>query len=698
MAGQSADYSIGQTHSSAISHLPLRLHAHTLHTRPDTTNMATANPRDRNRARGRDDSTHSSLTFSLQALLHRHESYMAEAESDRAAFTATIESLTREKSEMQSANAAMAHENRALVAQLEGVNAAAAESETRVQTLTMQLEEAEGELRRLGVAAARLADLEAQVADMEADQERVMAGVVESEEERRSAVQRWREAESTLRELHDQVDRIECEARKERERHEEVVARLERRRAVERELDGAAGRLKGAAAASELGKTQSGGNVVSRFVRDILADNANLQVGIMELRDLLESSNQEVQSLRDQVLMHQPVQDKQLPTLSEELETKDRSTREYHIHHHYHTPTHSRGRGGSARRKKRRPQSGTVTPRSLSASQLPARHQHQSSASSTSTILSQTSVSIPPSHRWSAQTADASIASSPQSVYRPSSIFDRPEYDEPTSPNSTIFSSPLGVRQRKNSLDQFQSLGGLDELNPNPDPAYPTEASEDQTEQSDDIFVPRLRRPASHDSLLSVAGMDVHTPGRSRAVSRSGLGLPSQPIHIPRRIASPNMTVDSTGPVTATTAVTATAAGRESPKPGERSPRSSLLASVGGETKGSATETPAGSTPSLTSSLGRRMGGWVKGKWGMAAIASAADADPASTNEPQPHPDPEAHSQPRKQRTRDPIPIFRQTGVNQSGPVKGFGPPPRSNRGVRVDRLDEGLLRESLAE
>ena len=223
----------------------------------------------------------SSLTFSLQALLHRHESYMAEAEEDRQSLVDSVDALEREKRAVQAENARIVEENRALLEQLEGLNMSVAESDETVKSLTAMLENTQSELRMLTVAAARAADLEAQIVLMETEQERLQQSLTTVQEDEKSAVQRWKNAQVTLRDLEDQVERIEAEARQERQRHEEVVERMERKRIVERELDNAAGRLKGAAAASG----NPGTNVVSRFVKDILQDNANLQVGIMELRE-----------------------------------------------------------------------------------------------------------------------------------------------------------------------------------------------------------------------------------------------------------------------------------------------------------------------------------------------------------------------------------------------------------------------------
>ncbi|RJE25826.1 hypothetical protein PHISCL_01802 [Aspergillus sclerotialis] len=673
-----------------------------------------------------------SLTFSLQALLHRHESYMAEAEEDRQRFLASIEGLEREKRNALTENARIVEENRGLLEQLDGLNQALAESDAHVKVLTGSLESTEAELRKLTASASRVADLEEQLGMMESEQSKLQETLLSVEEDKKSAVQRWKKAECTLRDLHDQVDKIEKESREERERHAELIQRLERRRAVERELDGAAGRLKGAAAASELGRNQGGTNVVSRFVRDILQDNANLQMGVMELRDMLHSSNQEVQSLRDQILSHQPLAtegdkpEPQLATLSEELDSKEsnRVSQEFHIHHHYHTPNSKKDKGSLGRRgKKRRSLQGSLSSlRSASGTQLSQKSKHQRfpSNSSTSTILSQTSVSIPPapSRRWSSQTpTDASIASSPPSNYRTSSIFDREggfESSQPTSPESTIFSSPIiAGRYSKVPFDQqFQSLNGLeeaelagneqtnqDDLEPSGKTIEPVIAEEMQDSLptgSEDVFMQFARgRSSSHDSLFSVAGMDIHTPTPSRMGSLHS----TLPLQKPRRIISPSLELFSTPPTTSTTTITA---GREPPKAVDRSPQS-ILASVAAGKNHSDTASmlsaESGSTGSTTTtirktpSLSRRMGGWVKGRWGTAPVRSNDSTDVSDSISSSPSVD-------RTKSRPESIPslTFRYPGVNQSGPIRGFRRPPRGPDTVQVEGLDQNLLNESLAE
>lgn len=713
----------------------------------------------------------SSLTFALQALLHRHESYMAEAEADRQRLVESIESLEREKRQVQEENARIVEENRSLLEQLDGLNNAVTESDEHIRSLTLTLENTQAEVRRLTVAASRAADLEAQLVLMETEQSRLEESVSSAREEEKTAVQRWKNAENTLRDLHVQVERIEAEAREERERHEELVQRMERKRTVERELDNAAGRLKGAAAASELGRNSGGTHVVSRFVKDILQDNANLQVGIMELREMLESSNQEVQNLREQVLSHQPLagvgEDSTEPcsstTLSEELESKERERRvsqEFHIHHHYHTPTSTRKDKNSLNRrvKKKRPLLGSpVALHSAMGTHSPRRsmHRSQSSGSSMNTILSHTSVSIPPqsSRRWSLQSPPAdSLASSPQSAIRTSSIFDRverSEYSRPTSPESTVFSSPIMDARNSKGFDMpFRPLAGLDdpphentsglfsedqydcpaylELDDGmtthsaiPEESEPSSciytqslADDEARSATEDAFpfqmpYSPLRKSTSHDSLFSIAGMDIHTP--SNRHSRIGKWHPG--MHIPQRIISPSVELVSTPPVVSAPIITADRA-----KVPDKSSRS-LLASVAAgssvpsesasilsaDSTSTGTSSTVTSPPRKTGTFGRRVGGWVLGRWGMAAVAADTESFGAG------HPSitdssigsvaslPTEHAR-SNQPDLAPPPRFRFPGVNQKGPIMGLRPPTQAPVRVHPQGIDEDLLRESLAE
>ncbi|BDD60478.1 hypothetical protein MAP00_005603 [Monascus purpureus] len=682
-----------------------------------------------------------------QALLHRHESYMAEAEEDRQRLVASIDSLECERLQAQAENAHIVEENRTLLAQLEGLNKAVTESDAQVKELSLALDSATLELRKLTVSANRAAELEMQLNEMEAEQIKLHAKLLSARDDERTAMQRWKHAETTLRDLHDQVDRIEKEAREERERHTELIQRMERRRKVERELDNAAGRLKGAAAASGLRRNQASSSVVSSFVRDILQDNTHLQMGIMELREMLENSNQEVEKLRDQITSHQPLaatatalddmqQDRPATTLSDELRSMEsgRVSQEVHIHHHYHAPSPApapKARIPSRRAKRRLPalSFSQSALHSASGAHLVRRSVHHAhgSTSSASTILSQTSASIPPE-------ADSSMASSPQSAYRASSLFDRMdrgfESSQPTSPESSVFpSSPLlrSVRHRTDSVDTLTRSGvpwstdGCLENLENKDLSYQEnyagppvipEESEDmpspdlgKTEQGpssyrDNIPSRSIRKASSHDSLLSVSGMDIHTPvdRNSRLGNWHWQSNLLPPLLAPHRIVSPTAEELSTPPIISTTNVTADIG--PLPSTSNRSSRS-LLASVAAsnsshsdalsvvsEESATTDTSTANHTPRKSSTLSSRVGGWVRGRWGTTPVSSSANPtsrSAASTTTSPSFPSPLAFK-------------FRSPGVNQKGPILGLRPPPRAPVSVQPETVDKDLLRESLAE
>lgn len=412
----------------------------------------------------------SGLTFALQALLARHEAYMADASRDRMELTTRIEQLEMDKKELEACNARTIEDNRQLLDQLELLNGTVADSDVKIKTLEATLKSSQQAVRRLENAANRAEELERHIARLESEQLTLHSTLATSQVEARTALQRWRKAERGISELQAQLERIEREVEEERERHAEVLQRMERQRAMEKELDTAAGRLKGAAGARTM---SSGGNgIVSHFVRDLLQDNANLQLGIAELREMLANSNDEIQALRDQLMFHQPlmipgmgggVMDAE-PSLELELEHSPRFTsQELHIHHHYHVDTKKparKRRSGLASVSfspvNSTPSTPPVNPanwRTANMSPIPA-YVHKDSVSTASG----------PSNRWSvfseqpSEFALSSVPSSPQSnVF--TSVFDRSMPadvpSEPTSPTTSVdpMSPTWRVAHRKRASD-----------------------------------------------------------------------------------------------------------------------------------------------------------------------------------------------------------------------------------------------------
>lgn len=713
------------------------------------------------------------LTFALQALLVRHEAYVADSERERKEMIATIEKLEQEKLDLEAKNAQTIKANRDLLDRLEHLNDAVASSDAHLQALTDTLRSTEEEIERLSSLAARTQLLEQQLIDLEREQLQLQTNLDAKLVDERTAIQRWKTAERTIGDLQDQIDRIEKEAREERERHVEVVARMERRMAVEGELNTAAGRLK-----AKAGHEKAGTNVVSHFVKDILLDNANLQHGILELREMLVNSNEEVERLRDQLKVHQPVhssgeEDVSTPTLQKELgiEGEAMMNQELHIHHHYHGPkiTKNLPKPQAPRRPKKKRFS--LTPTHFDPPPALGR-------SSTAAILDQTAVTVPNSHRWSQASTltPGSFPGSPVSESHRDSIYDRVfsdvAYDSsrPTSPPDSIdMQSPMfgPVRSHDSTLDQdltpkhqrrksrslkppslstirsastpmsmvFKSspatavISAVSPANslsndiftlspclqPEPQAAIPEEnedislstpspaivTSPEDIETDDFISAmtpmrPALRRHASHESLISVSGMDIHTL-QSRP---SQLLYSSSP-----RFANPS-NAPSVGPEL--TPWTATAHGTISRRNLDTSHlnRSLLNSSLNAQKRGP--RTSDGPQPTAAPGIGRKVGGWVFGKWGATPTpasttsslrpASVKSQDTTSTQSTATVAVTSPTGIPDAKKKAAEKPKLRPSGVNQNGPIWGFFDIPETPENVQVREYDADALGEALAE
>jgi hypothetical protein len=426
------------------------------------------------------DESSSGLTFALQALLSRHESFVADSQQEHARLEAKVAQLEAERTSLQTANERVVAENRELLSKLETLNDSYKASDNTVKTLEGLLRDTEIEIRRLNALARRAEELDSRVLDLDREKVELLNKINDGESESRSTLARWRESERKVRQLELDVQKIEWEAKVERDKHEEIVARLERERVLERELGGAEGRLKGAAALQGI-ESGKGSTVVSHFVRDILQDNANLQAGIVELRELLQSSNDEVENLRQQVMHHQPIHgeapeddlfSKSVP-LDQELgwnqPAPQQPQREVHVHHHYHAKLAKQNKTPTARRPSRRrvlmsPGGfGSSSPGSSTPATPTVRpYRHPSSP----IVPIQLNQPQPRRNRWSVQSAAtmpstiSSLPSSPRSYIfdQNSSIFDRLDAGEdssrPTSPESAAGrTSPMTLKPHTDSFD-----------------------------------------------------------------------------------------------------------------------------------------------------------------------------------------------------------------------------------------------------
>ncbi|KAI1344681.1 hypothetical protein F5Y15DRAFT_887 [Xylariaceae sp. FL0016] len=500
-----------------------------------------------------------SLTFALQALLARHEAYLADSERDRNELTARIEQLEMENKELEAKNAKTIEENRDLLDQLEALNTTVNDSDGRIKSLEATLLSSQQTIRRLERETMRAAALERQLIALEQEQEELQNSLCSSREDARSAMSRWKRAERGINDLQEQLERIEKEAMEEREHHTEMMSRIEKQRDMEKELNTAAGRLKGAAAAKALNHG-NGSNVVGHFVRDLLQDNASLQHGIAELRELLMNSNDEIQSLREQLIYHQPQADgdgSATPTLRAELASNQSPppppaspsvSQELHIHHHYHVSTPKQ----DAKRPRKKRLGLTPGVYMSPGSSLPSTPPNGMIRQHSSQYSQRVSA---PSNRWSmyseqpSEFAPSSVPSSPQSNNR-NSVFDPIPDSLPGSPTTSIDpmspswksnhrKQPSNISSRSFQLPSSFSLGSVPpvhrhaiieetddmELPPGLSSATDDSIADDASSRireddsinldetdSDGTAPVRLRRALSHESIMSLSGgLDIHT-------------------------------------------------------------------------------------------------------------------------------------------------------------------------------------------
>jgi myosin heavy subunit len=695
-----------------------------------------------------------SLMFSLQALLVRHEAYIADSEKERQSMNAHIESLENEKKMLEERNATVIEENRDLLDQLESLNSAVAESDTQVTNLQATLRTTQQELHKLSGLAARTEHLEQQLAEFEREQATWQTTVDEKEGAEKSALRRWQHAERTLTNLHEQMERIEREAKEERERHVEVLQRMERRHAVENELGSAAGRLKGAASA----KDSNGTTVVSHFVKDILQDNANLQMGIVELRDMLQSSNEEVESLRAQLSVHQPlVEDSAAevmpvatrPHLSEEM--RRATSQEVHVHHHYHAPSSTPK--STPLRKPRKKRYGSLTSGQYTPSSGRSTPQNYppSTPSNTAAILSQTSASLPDGaanvKRWSMQSMQSyqsyqsmqlySDPSSPISTNRSSSMFDRVFSDagqdssRPTTPDTEEPGTPVlaPTSSKRSSVGSYSALRNpsyhrnrpsldsiLDISTENLRQIEQQHASEAAIPEEDELAWENASssRDDPYSSAISPLSEELeafeHRPLRRATSHESILSFSGMDIHTLRN--RPSQLLTSVGTRSfAPQAVVSGATAHARPAAMSRSTTSGLSLLSG--------MTPPAQRPTgPKQGIGSKVGGWVFGRWGASptppASSTATQSTPkinrsvsAGNNIPLPAPKmnrtPSVASGSTGKSANDPDatpkkPKLRAPGINQSGPIMGFFPEVKVQHAPVMKSLDQEALKSVLGE
>lgn len=433
----------------------------------------------------------SSLTFSLQDLLTNHEAYVADAESRHKTDRKTVTTLTNHNTALESMNARVTHENDCLThendrltyenkdlsAQVDHLNDALQESDTQIQNLTTTLRQTQNELARMRILTARAERLEKQLVQVEMERETLRDTVIQSEEDQRRANSRWRASERTIHHLEAQIKSMEAEAEQEREAQKEAAERAERRHQAQISTEARRKR-------TEQEAINGSHEVIASFVKEILEENAGLQIDLAELRGMVGRSQEEAEDLRQQLMLAGPLP---VDTASQPLDLQaelQKLSGELHVHHHIHAPQGSTksSTSGSLR-----------TMRSVSS-----RHRrHFSSRSSSKTIHVR---------------GDSTASSNPSTVLEHISSASEAGYEtdttnitRPTSSDSAGLSSGYNT---SGALTSPTSLGT---------PFTPLDGvlTTTATKRPHPI-----QRTASSASVMSVYGMDIHAPPLPSASSK----------------------------------------------------------------------------------------------------------------------------------------------------------------------------------
>lgn len=498
------------------------------------------------------------LTWSLQALLDRHESYVSIAENEKSALQTTVTNLESTNSDLRDNNARVLSENKELLEQLDSLNAALEASDSYIKSLTATLQSTQHEFNRLKILAARAETFEDQISKLEQEQEVLMHTLNTSVEEERATTQRWRNSQRTIAELQHQVEALEDENRMDKKRHAEILDRHRRRTDIQDAIKASRNN------ASRQNNNQ-GSEVVSAFVQEMLEDNTKLQLSVAELREMLAQSQDETEQLRTQISDSQP-----LPTftsdavntpapqsLGAELGDHERSmSQELHVHHHFHNARAPVARARTpAQPRIRRKRPSLVSP--IATSTIPesgALPSHIRSDSTASSLYSEDPTAR--ARKWTHQHAlsrSSIMSSSPpaSTIFEAGSDGYETNVTRPSTPGdaSEHILSPLKGDDFKNGPSENVEI---DEA-----------AILDQHTSDTKVVLPAtpalrkapgnrsLRRSASASSLISVSGMDIHSTFTSYNATSALAPFASR---------SPAVADTTTGPVVSVTNASASGA------------------------------------------------------------------------------------------------------------------------------------------
>lgn len=522
----------------------------------------------------------------MQSLLARHEAYVAETAKELANRSTQICDLEDKNESLREENSRIAAENDGLFSRIDVLNRSVDESEAQLSSLTATLRRTEAESQRLKTLAARTETLEEQLSGLETELEALQSTLETTVEEERVTKHRWRESQRVIFDLEAQVEMIEREATMDGSRrqrsHNHPVERHRPHRSVTESIK----------PKPALGTSAT--DAVTKFLKEVIEENARLQMNTAELEAMLVRSQEESEQLRDQVAASSPIREDSADVIVQPERSLDQELQNDHPASLMRNVTHRRPprlRASMSNRQLRRTRWSTDS--------------HYSRPSMSNFSMAST---------WTGQASDSDSTrpTSPESAWSPTT---RPRRFRTDAEES--ISRPLSA-----TTDGFDSYAGLDEvskLDPHtlkedlnnvlPNNNSDIESSMTTIKATDSQQMPpppspqrpssRLKRVSSSSSLYSISGMDVHSsmPTR-REMTPASLRVP--------RLLSDRDRVDR--PMLSATISSATGASRSS----GHNVGDSLRNSLGDNSRQSGSGN--GYTP-LVDTFGRRVGGWLTGRW-----------------------------------------------------------------------------------
>lgn len=232
-----------------------------------------------------------------QALLVRHQDYVATAENDKAEMRSEILELTERLKLADSESAKISDNNSQLIKQMSIVNDSLFVSEAKVEQLTRTLQDQHSQLTKVNNKATKTEGLESQITMLESAQENLQQECHNAMQEKRLAEARWRKTERMLEKLTVQYEKLEQES------------------------------MSSDASPRPQDLYTEPVTPIQGFIKNVLQENSSLEHTVTELREKLSFFKEEVKDLRTQLSVHN--------SRSGFSESTD-NQREVHHHHHFH--------------------------------------------------------------------------------------------------------------------------------------------------------------------------------------------------------------------------------------------------------------------------------------------------------------------------------------------------------------------------